>query len=43
MILAARVKGLFPKTEFTPAEAENLLELFHEGDEVEVFSITPRK
>lgn len=34
--IGGKSEGVIPKNEFTPAEAENLTELFHEGEEVEV-------
>lgn len=34
--IGGKSEGVIPKNEFTPSEAENLVDLFHEGDEVEV-------
>ncbi|MDO4541443.1 MAG: bifunctional 4-hydroxy-3-methylbut-2-enyl diphosphate reductase/30S ribosomal protein S1 [Bacillota bacterium] len=34
--IGGKSEGVIPKNEFTPSEAEQLTELFHEGDEVEV-------
>ncbi|MEE0775711.1 MAG: bifunctional 4-hydroxy-3-methylbut-2-enyl diphosphate reductase/30S ribosomal protein S1 [Bacillota bacterium] len=37
--IGGKSEGVIPRSEFTPAEAENLTEIFHEGDEVEVIVV----
>lgn len=37
--IGAKSEGIIPRSELAPAEAENILEMFHEGDEVEVIVI----
>ena len=34
--IGAKSEGIIPRNELTPSEAENITELFHEGDSVEV-------
>ena len=37
--IGGKSEGVIPRSEFTPAEAEHLTEIFHEGDEVEVIVV----
>lgn len=37
--IGAKSEGIIPRNELTPAEADNMAELFHEGDDVEVIVI----